>query len=382
MMEHTKRLQDLSAVVSEAADALETSWGLPYWFYTDPRVYELDLRSIFHREWQYVGPAAQVAEPGDVLIGQAGDVPVVVTRDPAGELHGFVNVCRHRGYKVAGKNARNCKRLVCRYHAWSYWLNGELAAAPGSEDEPGFPKEDLSLRRVAVDVWGDAVFVNADAQAKTFLESYGNLTEIAVGGLTLESGHYSFVRECVHDVPSNWKLWYDNFVECYHCDNIHRGSFASAYEASPESTEIHYGERFMFSRFAPKGRATGTALRADNYRSANIFPGLLYLQQDGLMILSQMRPTAPERTCQLVHYFAEEGTDPKQVEDWIDLWKRTFTEDGDATAVQQEGLRVGMVERNRLLEPKEAPLLFFNRLIVDAYRTYLDAPPAAAQAAE
>ena len=113
-----------------------------------------------------------------------------------------------------------------------------------------------------------------------------------------------------------------------------------------------------------------------------MFPGFLYLQQKDLMILSQMRPMGPERTCQLVHYFAEEGTDPDRVEAWIDLWERTFTEDGDATAVQQEGLKVGMIERNRLLAPRETPLVFFNGLVIDAYRSYLDTPPTAVQAAE
>ena len=384
MVEHESRLRELSPVVAQLEEDLQASWGLPSWFYVDPRVHELDLQAIFRREWQYIGPTEKVSAPGDVLVGQAGDVPVVVARCENGELHGFVNVCRHRGYKVAMENARNCKRLVCRYHAWSYWLNGDLAAAPGSEEEPEFPKEDLSLIPVAVDTWGDAVFVNADPYARPFLEVYHDLAATAAEGkLTLEPGQFSFVRETVHDVPSNWKLWYDNFAECYHCDNIHRGSFASAYDASVGSANVEFRSRFFFSRYAPKRRASGTELRADNYRSVNMYPGFLYLQQGEIMILSQMRPTAPERTCQLVHYFAEKDADLDRVEQWIDLWEQTFTEDGDATAVQQEGLRVGIVERNRLLAPKERPLLFFNGLIVQAYRDYLSTPPSASvQAAE
>ncbi len=383
-MIQASQLRALAPTIGELEADLKASWGLPSWFYVDPRVHELDLQAIFRREWQYIGPMEHVSAPGDVLIGQAGDVPVVVTRTEDGELRGFVNVCRHRGYKVATESAKNCKRLVCRYHAWSYWLNGDLAAAPGSGDEPGFPQESLSLLPVAVDTWGDAVFVNADPQARPFLDVYHDLAETAADGqLTLERGHFSFVRETVHDVPSNWKLWYDNFAECYHCDNIHRGSFASAYEASVGAVDVRFRSRFFFSRYAPKQKSTGTELRAENYRSVNMYPGFLYLQQGEIMILSQMRPTGPETTRQLVHYFAEEGADPDRVDRWIDLWEQTFTEDGDATAVQQEGLRVGVVGRNRLLIPRERPVVLFNGLIIEAYRKYLDQLPAASvQAAE
>jgi len=123
----------------------------------------------------------------------------------------------------------------------------------------------------------------------------------------------------------------------------------------------------MASRFAPKKDGTKVKLRADNYRSLSIFPGFLFLQQDELMILSQMRPLGPEVTEQKVHYFAPKGSDPQRVEDWIELWEQTFAEDGEAVAIQQSGLRTGIIERNRLLPGREEAVLFFNGLVIDAY---------------
>ena len=90
------------------------------------------------------------------------------------------------------------------------------------------------------------------------------------------------------------------------------------------------------------------------------------------MILSQMQPLAPECTEQVVHYFSDAGSDPDHVDRWIELWEQTFTEDGDATAIQQLGLRTGAVPRNRLLRPREEAVFFFNRQICLAYRQYLD----------
>src|ERR687886_523281 len=89
----------------------------------------------------------------------AGLVPVVVMRDGDGGLRGFVNVCRHRGHPVALEDG-NARRLQCRYHGWTYGLDGRLTGAPRCRLEPGFDKSELGLQPVAVDVWRDLVFVN------------------------------------------------------------------------------------------------------------------------------------------------------------------------------------------------------------------------------
>ena len=42
------------------------------------------------------------------------DRTIVVTRDRNGKLHGFLNICRHRGYTVAEHDQSKCLRLSCR----------------------------------------------------------------------------------------------------------------------------------------------------------------------------------------------------------------------------------------------------------------------------
>ncbi len=347
---------------------LTEGWGLPTSFYSSPKIHDLDLTRIFRRSWTYFCPASRVAKPDNSAIGMAGDIPVVVIRGKDGVLRGFVNMCRHRGYKVATEDQAKCRRLTCKYHAWSYLATGELANAPGMEDEPGFDKSELSLKPVQVFQWGSAVLVNPDMDAPGFLDAHPKMASEAKRlGVELDPDAYDFVRETVHDVPSNWKVWYDNFVECYHCDHIHRGSFSAAYDSDIKSVDTRFNDTFMASRFAPKPAETGVALRANNYRSLNIFPGLLILQQDHLMILSQMRPLGPERTEQKVHYFTPKGTSAALVEDWIALWEETFGEDGEAVAIQQQGLRTGAIARNRLMPNREEAVVFFNGLVLDAY---------------
>ncbi len=118
---------------------------LPWTWYSDPDVLRREHDHIFLRSWQYVGHAGQAAEPGSYFTASLGLAPVVVTRAQDGELRAFLNVCRHRGFVVADGEGRR-ETLQCRYHAWTYELDGRLRTAPRSDREPGFDPEELSAR--------------------------------------------------------------------------------------------------------------------------------------------------------------------------------------------------------------------------------------------
>src|SRR4029077_11193234 len=107
-----------------------------------------------------------------------GHVPVVVTRDLAGELHGFVNVCRHRAHPVALADGQR-RALQCRYHGWIYELDGRLRRAPRCGRETGFDKAELGLVPIAVDRWRGFVFVNPDREARSLAAANPELDALA-----------------------------------------------------------------------------------------------------------------------------------------------------------------------------------------------------------
>ena len=59
----------------------------------------------------------------------------------------------------------NRKSLQCRYHGWTYGLDGTLRACPEMEETEDFRKEDFGLMPVRVETWGPFVFVNLDRSA-------------------------------------------------------------------------------------------------------------------------------------------------------------------------------------------------------------------------
>ena len=165
--------------LDEAAAALDNGWTLPARWYADADIYRREVERVFNRNWTLLCPERKVASAGDHVIGQAGLVPVVVTRDAAGVLHGFVNVCRHRAHPVALKDG--CRKLLqCRYHGWTYTLDGRLQNAPRASREMEFDPAELSLVPVAVDAWRGFVFVNPDASAPRLLDVHPALEPLAV----------------------------------------------------------------------------------------------------------------------------------------------------------------------------------------------------------
>src|SRR5688572_9284972 len=65
--------------------------------YTSPDFYALEQGRVCAGSWVAVGAAAQVRQSGDVLVAEVAGQSLLITRDQAGTLRAFYNVCRHRG---------------------------------------------------------------------------------------------------------------------------------------------------------------------------------------------------------------------------------------------------------------------------------------------
>ena len=84
----------------DPSSPLERAWTIPAPWYVDPRVADLEAKTVFARTWQLVGRAGQVAEPGRYVTGDVAGEPVLVVRGNDGALRGFFNVCRHHAAAV------------------------------------------------------------------------------------------------------------------------------------------------------------------------------------------------------------------------------------------------------------------------------------------
>lgn len=200
---------------------------LPSRAYLDPALLDEERARVFGRTWQPVCGVAEVAEPGQQLACQVGGEPLVVVRDLDGTLRAYFDVCPHRAGPLTQGPGSSCRRktLQCRYHGWTFGLDGKLVHGPGLREleglaDPGrFDRRDFSLRPVAVDTFGPLVFVHLDAPPRrTLLEHLGEIVE-ETADLGLSQMVLCERRE--YPVRSNWKVYVDNYVEGYHIPLVH-----------------------------------------------------------------------------------------------------------------------------------------------------------------
>src|SRR5215469_9612265 len=103
---------------------------LPQRYFVSPEIFAKEQEKIFSRQWVLVGHESQIAEAGDYFIAEIAGESLVIVRDKHGAIHGFYNVCRHRGSRLI--ECRNGKYVAiqCPYHAWTYAIDGRLMGAP------------------------------------------------------------------------------------------------------------------------------------------------------------------------------------------------------------------------------------------------------------
>jgi phenylpropionate dioxygenase-like ring-hydroxylating dioxygenase large terminal subunit len=141
--------------------------ALPSNWYTSKEMYDFERRAIFSRKWQLITHKVRLGQPGEWLKFKIAGFEFVLTHDRAGKINAFHNVCRHRAFPVVTGEQGSSRILSCKYHGWSYGLNGKLSKAPGYQDLEGFNKEKNGLFpiHVHVDVNG-FIWVNLDSKEK------------------------------------------------------------------------------------------------------------------------------------------------------------------------------------------------------------------------
>src|SRR6267142_3158572 len=75
--------------------ALAEASTIPAPWYTDERIHDLEMRTVFARSWQMVCRLDQVSKAGQYVTSEIAGEPIVVVRGNDDRLRAFYNVCRH-----------------------------------------------------------------------------------------------------------------------------------------------------------------------------------------------------------------------------------------------------------------------------------------------
>ncbi len=338
------------------------------WHY-DPEHYQRELETFWYRMWINVCRSDEVASPRDYKVVSIGEQNIVVTRDLKGNLRAFHNTCRHRGSILCTEaNGRfEGGSIVCPYHAWTYSLEGNLIATPHQLESADFDMKDYSLYDVAIGEWGGFVFVNLTPEEAEPLEK-------ALGDTPVKFKNYHPERlklgfRYVHEIKANWKLWFENYSECFHCPQVHPelinivpifskglGSVRQDPEWKPSGGEtmlLHGGSDIIPGgrTWTMDGQLSGPAFSGLTEEEANctmsgmqLRPNFFFVAHPDYVHTQQMIPTSPTTVQLTWDYLFEPETmerDDFDAKRGYELWHVTNLQDAQNVEWQQAGIEGG-----------------------------------------
>jgi Rieske 2Fe-2S family protein len=325
-------------------------------YFVSPDVFGEEREKIFSNQWVLVGHQSQIAEGGDYFTAEVAGESLIIVRDKRGAVHGFYNVCRHRGSRLIENGHGQCAAIQCPYHAWTYALDGRLVGAPHMDDVPAFNKADYSLHPADLALWEGFIFVNL-AAASTRRISYISLekwfTPLAAKFSRWNLPVLRSAKRIKYDVRANWKLIFENYSECYHCRGVHPElSKISPYDsAENDLTEGAFLGGFM--RIASDKSLTmsnkACALPVGDFGNEDfrfvfyysIFPNMLLSLHPDYVMVHQLWPQSPEQTLVFCDWFfnpeAFERSD-FDPDDAIEFWDMVNRQDWHVCELSQQGI--------------------------------------------
>jgi phenylpropionate dioxygenase-like ring-hydroxylating dioxygenase large terminal subunit len=255
-------------------------------------------------------------------------------------VRAFRNACRHRGTQLV-EGAGCEKAFVCRYHGWTYGLDGALRYVPHEHGFPGLEKSTRGLVPVEAAELRGLVFVTQDRPLAS--ASLDDLPPLIPPDRRLFG---TFERE----LPVNWKIVVEGFLEGYHIRSTHRDTFYPVQFDNLNVVETFgRNNRIAFPyRAINKLRSVPPAARSADGKLTyvyHLFPNVMVATFPGRIVMVAIEPLATDRT-KLVNYVltdrdAQDGETQAALRRGADFVDAGAVEDRDVACAIQRGLASG-----------------------------------------
>jgi len=342
-------LAHIDAGTTDEGDA----WREPAENYLSPGRFADEMALLRSHPSVYL-PSAAIPNPGDHTERMCFGVPLFAVRDRDGRARVFRNACRHRGMAlVEGPGCAHA--LVCRYHGWTYRLDGTLSHVPHAE---AFPDLDLSARGlVEVDsreVDGLIVIGPLDSPAPTADAAMAALSDGAPWrDKLLPATGLVAVRPAPRAM--NWKVLVEQFLEGYHIRTTHKDTFYP----------LQYDDLNVVERFGPNSRITFPYRNIERLRDRpestwsvdhrvtyvyHLFPNVIFATFPNQRLVITIDPVDIDHTTVTIYALVSPtvaervSADPDAAANARDLLNEGGVEDNEMSEGVQRGLHAGANE--------------------------------------
>ncbi|KAK3197418.1 hypothetical protein GRF29_216g130313 [Pseudopithomyces chartarum] len=330
--------------------------ALPASWYNTREMYEFERRAIFSKRWLFMTHKVRLQNAGDWLRYTFAGFDIIINKDRQGNINAFHNVCRHRAYPVVEKEGSgNAKILACRYHGWSYGLNGKLAKAPGFEGL-NLNKEENGLFRCHVKIDRNGfIWINLDASdtPEVSWEKHFKDVDIQERYKGIDFDDYVLDHSYEIDGAYNWKILSDNFNECYHCPTTHPDipTFLNL-----ETFDSDLKDGHIQHHCDPKPEQVEAGLHA---HSTYYFPNASMTVAKAFIMVQKFLPQGPNQSKMAYEIYRHKNSTEEAFKAISEPYNRVMHEDKVLCMGQQMNLDRG-VFTNGFLHPKweKAPIFF------------------------
>ena len=295
----------LDHIANGTTDMGDEVWREPVVNYRSAERLGLETERVLRRLPVPFCPSAALPEIGSYVSREAAGTPLVAVRGTDGKVRAFRNACRHRGMQVA--SGSGCARaFVCRYHGWTYNLEGRLRHIPHPEGFPGFDMEAHPLVPVAAEERLGLVLVTQDEA------SHG---DDALEGLSkLITPDQRLFASTEREFEVNWKILLEGFIEGYHIKSTHPESFLPYGFDNLNVIDLfgrHSRVTYPFQRIKKLAKVPPEERRVEGHLTYvyQLFPNVLITVLSRHTNVVILEPVSVDRTRQITYTLTNGGGD-------------------------------------------------------------------------
>jgi phenylpropionate dioxygenase-like ring-hydroxylating dioxygenase large terminal subunit len=351
-MTTTTKLADDPTVVQRILDHIDEkttdlgdrTWREPVESYRSEARFAIERDRVLRRHPTPFCPSAALPASGSYVARPAAGTPIVAVRGRDGVVRAFRNACRHRGTQlVSGAGCEHA--LVCRYHAWTYDLDGTLRHVPDEHGFPGLDKRTRGLVPVATTERSGLVFVQQDGLPAD--------ADDLDGLPPLVGPEFRLLGSDERDVAVNWKIALEGFLEGYHIRSTHTETFypvqfdnLNVVETFGRNGRIAFPYRAVnkLRKLPPAERSAAGTLTYVYH----LFPNTLVATFPGRVFLVALEPVGPDRTRFVTYALTDRPPDDRVAQAEVERGQAFVDagalEDREVACAIQRGLASGANE--------------------------------------
>ncbi|KAI3425186.1 hypothetical protein D9Q98_008955 [Chlorella vulgaris] len=388
----------------------------PSSWYTRPSVLEREELAVFRNSWLAVAHASRLASRGSFASGSLLRLQWLACRGEDGSLHAFHNVCRHHAAILAeGHGMAAC--FTCRYHGWTYGLDGRLLKATRLKGIQDFKAAEHGLLPLSVQEWGGHIWVRQQRAAlsqprqkeqqlrqrvaqegqpvEAWLGPAGSAAALASGIADKQLVH---VASRQYELACNWKVFVDNYLDGGYHVGVAHPDLASGLDLNTYQSTTYEKVSMQTCQPSAAGAASGTdtaaasgmavplqqgaraaahedpasqhlhAQRLASGRSPAylfVYPNLMFNRYGPWLDTNTVVPQAADRCKVLFEYYLEESMagDASFVEASLAASHRVQLEDVALCESVQRGLASSGYDAGRYAPSVEQPMHHFHSLL-------------------